>query len=130
MKANYLASPPLVVAYALAGRIDLDLTTEPIGQDLSGDDVFLSDLWPSAEEVRDTIAEALSEEMYRRTYEDVFTGDENWAALPVPEGDLFSWDPDSTYVRHASLLRGHGGGAGCRGGHRRAPAASSWSATA
>ena len=106
VKANYLASPPLVVAYALAGRIDLDLTTEAIGQDLSGADVFLSDLWPSAEEVRDTIAGALSEEMYRRTYEDVFTGDENWAALPVPEGDLFSWDPDSTYVRHPPYFEG------------------------
>ena len=106
VKANYLASPPLVVAYALAGRIDLDLTTEAIGQDLSGADVFLSDLWPSPEEVRDTIAGALSEEMYRRTYEDVFTGDENWAALPVPEGDLFSWDPDSTYVRHPPYFEG------------------------
>ena len=106
VKANYLASPPLVVAYALAGRIDLDLTTEAIGQDLSGADVFLSDLWPSPEEVRDTIAGALSEEMYRRTYEDVFTGDENWAALPAPEGDLFSWDPDSTYVRHPPYFEG------------------------
>jgi aconitate hydratase len=99
VKANYLASPPLVVAYALAGRIDLDLTTEPIGHDPGGGDVFLSDLWPSPEQVRDTIAGAVSEEMYRRTYADVFTGDENWAALPVPEGDLFAWDPSSTYVR-------------------------------
>jgi aconitate hydratase len=99
VKANYLASPPLVVAYALAGRIDLDLTTEPIGRDADGNDVFLSDLWPSPEQVHDTIAQAISEEMYRRTYADVFTGDENWAALPVPEGDLFDWDPDSTYVR-------------------------------
>ena len=99
VKANYLASPPLVVAYALAGRIDLDLTTEPIGRGPAGDEVFLSDLWPSAEEVRDTIAGSVSEEMYRRTYADVFTGDEHWAALPVPEGDLFAWDPDSTYVR-------------------------------
>jgi len=99
VKANYLASPPLVVAYALAGRIDLDLTTEPIGRDPDGGEVFLSDLWPSPELVRDTIAEAVSEEMYRRTYADVFTGDEHWAALPVPEGDLFAWDPDSTYVR-------------------------------
>jgi aconitate hydratase len=88
-----------VVAYALAGRIDLDLTTEPIGHDPGGAEVFLSDLWPSPEQVRDTIAGAVSEEMYRRTYADVFTGDENWAALPVPEGDLFAWDASSTYVR-------------------------------
>jgi aconitate hydratase len=99
VKANYLASPPLVVAYALAGRIDLDLTSEPIGLDHDGEEVFLADLWPSPEDVRDTIAEAVNEEMYTRTYADVFTGDEHWAALPVPEGDLFAWDPDSTYVR-------------------------------
>jgi aconitate hydratase A / 2-methylisocitrate dehydratase len=99
VKANYLASPPLVVAYALAGRIDLDLTREPIGRGADGADVFLADLWPTPEQVKDTIAAAISEEMYRRTYADVFTGDENWAALPVPEGDLFAWDPSSTYVR-------------------------------
>ena len=99
VKANYLASPPLVVAYALAGRIDLDLTKEPIGSASDGAEVFLSDLWPTPEQVGETIAEAVSEEMYRRTYADVFTGDENWAALDVHEGDLFAWDPDSTYVR-------------------------------
>jgi aconitate hydratase len=106
VKANYLASPPLVVAYALAGRIDLDLTREPIGHDADGTDVFLSDLWPSPEQVRDTIAEAISVEMYRRTYADVFTGDKNWAALDVPEGDLFAWDPDSTYVRLPPYFEG------------------------
>ncbi len=106
VKANYLASPPLVVAYALAGRIDLDLTTEPIGRGADGADVFLADLWPTPEQVRDTIAEAISEEMYRRTYADVFTGDENWAALPVPEGDLFAWDPGSTYVRLPPYFEG------------------------
>ena len=106
VKANYLASPPLVVAYALAGRLDLDLTEEPLGVDADGTDVFLSDLWPSPEQVRGTIAEAVSEEMYRRTYADVFTGDENWAALPVPEGDLFAWDPDSTYVRLPPYFEG------------------------
>ena len=106
VKANYLASPPLVVAYALAGRIDVDLTTEPIGQDQDGNDVFLRDLWPSAEQVKETIARALSEEMYRRTYADVFTGDEHWAALDVPEGDIFAWDPDSTYVRKPSYFDG------------------------
>ena len=96
MKANYLASPPLVVAYALTGRIDLDLTTESLGLDPSGTEVFLRDLWPTPEQIKDTIAAAINEDMYRRTYADVFTGDEHWAALPVPEGDLFAWDPDST----------------------------------
>ena len=99
VKANYLASPPLVVAYALAGRVDLDLTTEPLGRDRDGNDVYLSDLWPSAEEVRETIAEAVREEMFRRTYADVFTGDERWRGLPTPEGDLFAWEDTSTYVR-------------------------------
>jgi aconitate hydratase len=99
VKANYLASPPLVVAYALAGRIDLDLTREPLGHDPSGSEVFLRDLWPTPEQIKDTIAAAINEDMYRRTYADVFTGDEHWAALPVPEGDLFAWDPESTYVR-------------------------------
>ncbi|MGH3043299.1 MAG: aconitate hydratase, partial [Gaiellaceae bacterium] len=106
VKANYLASPPLVVAYALAGRIDLDLTTEPLGRDQDGHEVFLRDLWPTAEQIKDTIAEAINEDMYRRTYADVFTGDENWAALPVPEGDLFAWDPDSTYVRLPPYFEG------------------------
>jgi aconitate hydratase len=106
VKANYLASPPLVVAYALAGRLDLDLTEEPLGVDADGAHVFLGDLWPSPEQVRATIEEAVSEEMYRRTYADVFTGDENWAALPVPEGDLFAWDPDSTYVRLPPYFEG------------------------
>ena len=99
VRANYLASPPLVVAYALAGRIDLDLTTEPLGRDGEGNDVFLRDLWPSAEEVRETVADAVRQEMFQRTYADVFTGDERWRALPVPEGELFSWDEASTYIR-------------------------------
>jgi aconitate hydratase len=99
VKANYLASPPLVLAYALAGRMDIDLESEPLGQDRDGEDVYLRDLWPSAEEVADTIAEAIRSEMFSRTYADVFTGDERWAALDVPEGDLFAWDSESTYVR-------------------------------
>jgi aconitate hydratase A / 2-methylisocitrate dehydratase len=105
VKANYLASPPLVVAYALAGRIDVDLTTEPIGHDEDGE-VFLRDLWPTPEQVRDTIAQAISVDMYQRTYADVFAGDENWAALSAPEGDLFAWDPDSTYVRLPPYFEG------------------------
>jgi aconitate hydratase len=106
VKANYLASPPLVVAYALAGRMDLDLLTEPLGEDRDGNDVFLRDLWPSPDEVRRTIAEAVREEMFRRTYADVFTGDERWRALDVPEGDLFAWDDASTYVRQPPYFEG------------------------
>jgi aconitate hydratase len=106
VKANYLASPPLVVAYALAGRVDLDLTSEPLGQDGEGRDVYLRDLWPGADEVKETIAHALSEDMFRSTYADVFTGDEHWRSLPVPEGDLSVWDPDSTYVRRPPYFDG------------------------
>jgi aconitate hydratase len=98
VKANYLASPPLVVAYALAGRMDIDLLNEPLGE---GDDgpVYLHDVWPSAAEIDETIGASVDGEMYRRTYGDVFTGDERWRALDTPAGELFSWEPDSTYVR-------------------------------
>jgi aconitate hydratase len=106
VKANYLASPPLVVAYALAGRMDMDLATEPLGQDHDGDDVFLADIWPSAEEIQETITGSIRDEMFRKTYADVFTGDPAWRELPVPEGDLFAWDPDSTYVRRPPYFAG------------------------
>ena len=106
VKANYLASPPLVVAYALAGRMDIDLTTEPIGVGSDGEDVFLSDLWPSPADVRDTVAGSIGEEMFRAIYADVFTGDDTWRELPVPEGELFAWDPDSTYVRLPTYFEG------------------------
>ena len=99
VKANYLASPPLVVAYALAGRIDVDLTTEPLGRDRQGRDVFLRDLWPDAREVAELVRRGVHSEGFQRTYADVFAGDEQWAALPVPEGKLFAWDSTSTYVR-------------------------------
>src|SRR5918999_1855542 len=99
VKANYLASPPLVVAYALAGRMDVDLTTEPLGQGSDGEDVYLSDIWPSSEEIKETVAAAVEGSMFQSTYADVFTGDETWRSLPVPEGELFAWDPGSTYVR-------------------------------
>jgi aconitate hydratase len=99
VKANYLASPPLVVAYALAGRMDLDLSAEPLGQDGDGNDVFLRDLWPTSAEVQETITSSVKGEMFSSTYADVFTGDETWRALPVPEGELFAWEDDSTYVR-------------------------------
>ena len=106
VKANYLASPPLVVAYALAGRMDVDLDSEPLGQDEAGNDVFLRDLWPTALEVQQVIGEAIQSEMFRRTYADVFTGDDQWRALPVPEGELFAWDPESTYVRLPPYFEG------------------------
>jgi aconitate hydratase len=99
VKANYLASPPLVVAYALAGRMDVDLVNEPIGQDGEDNDVYLRDLWPSSDEIQETISRAVRGEMFTRTYADVFTGDPAWRELPIPEGDLFAWDPQSTYVR-------------------------------
>ena len=106
VKANYLASPPLVVAYALAGRMDLDLLNEPIGQDRDGNDVYLHELWPTAEEIQATITESVRGEMFSRTYADVFTGDPAWRELPVPEGALFEWDPDSTYVRRPPYFNG------------------------
>jgi aconitate hydratase len=106
VKANYLASPPLVVAYALAGRMDVDLATEPIGVGSDGEDVFLADIWPSPAEVRETVAGAIGEEMFRATYADVFTGDDTWRGLPVPEGELFAWDPTSTYVRLPTYFDG------------------------
>ncbi|MDX6518825.1 MAG: aconitate hydratase, partial [Gaiellaceae bacterium] len=99
VKANYLASPPLVVAYSLAGRMDIDLDEEPLGQDTDGADVFLRDIWPTSDEIQETITASVRGEMFTSTYADVFTGDETWRGLPVPAGDLFAWDKDSTYVR-------------------------------
>jgi aconitate hydratase len=106
VKANYLASPPLVVAYALAGRMDIDLIEEPLGEDGDGNDVYLRDLWPSSDEIQETISRAVQGEMFSRTYADVFTGDPAWRELPVPKGDLFAWDPDSTYVRRPPYFDG------------------------
>jgi aconitate hydratase len=106
VKANYLASPPLVVAYALAGRMDIDFESEPIGADREGEAVYLRDIWPSAREVGETIASSVRAEHFAATYEDVFTGDETWRTLPVPEGELFSWDDTSTYVRHPPYFEG------------------------
>jgi aconitate hydratase len=100
VRANWLASPPLVVAYALAGRMDVDLLEQPIGRDPTGQEVFLKDVWPSAEEVRAAVREVVTGELYRTRYAAVFDGDEAWRSLAVPEGQLFAWDDDSTYVRH------------------------------
>jgi aconitate hydratase len=99
VKANYLASPPLVVAYSLAGRMDIDFEREPLATTPDGEDVFLRDIWPSAGDVGDTIASSVRAEQFAQTYADVFSGDETWRSLPVPEGGLFAWDPASTYVR-------------------------------
>jgi aconitate hydratase len=98
VKMNYLASPPLVVAYALAGTMDLDLLDEPLGTDKDGQDVYLKDIWPSAEEVALTVEDAVRSEMFTSSYDEVFEGDERWNSLEVPEGDRFAWDDESTYV--------------------------------
>jgi aconitate hydratase len=99
VKMNYLASPPLCVAYALAGTMDIDLLDEPLGQDKDGEDVYLKDIWPSAEDVAHTVEEAVQSDMFTSSYGEVFAGDERWNSLEVPEGDRFAWSDDSTYVR-------------------------------
>ena len=99
VKMNYLASPPLCVAYALAGTMDVDLYDEPLGEDDHGRPVYLKDLWPSAEEVAQTVQEAVQSDMFRKSYGEVFDGDERWNSLEVPTGESFAWDPESTYVR-------------------------------
>jgi len=98
-RANFLASPPLVVAYALAGRIDIDFDKEPIGTGTDGGEVFLRDIWPRPEEIRAVALKCVRAEMFSKEYADVFAGDERWRAIPVPRGDRFRWDPSSTYVR-------------------------------
>ena len=106
VKMNYLASPPLVIAYALAGSMDVDLNNDPLGQDPDGNDVFLHDIWPSPQEVQRVIDHAVSAEMFSKDYADVFAGTEQWQALPTPEGDTFEWDAQSTYVRKPPYFDG------------------------
>ncbi|MCX5592264.1 aconitate hydratase AcnA [Alcaligenes endophyticus] len=106
VKMNYLMSPPLVVAYALAGTMDIDLYNQPLGQDQQGNDVYLKDIWPTAAEVQATIQLAIAADMYTRGYADVFAGDERWQSLPTPQGDLFAWEQDSTYVRRPPYFEG------------------------
>ncbi len=106
VKMNYLASPPLVVAYALAGTMDLDLSTEPLGVDTDGKPVYLADIWPSPREVQDVIDAAVSADMFTKDYADVFAGDERWRSLPTPTGDTFAWDAESTYVRKPPYFEG------------------------
>ena len=105
VRANYLASPPLVVAYALAGTVDIDLANDPIGHGEDGSPVYLKDIWPSQEEVAKEIEGALDPEIYRRQYANVYTGNEQWNAVDVPSGDLYEWDPDSTYIQEPSFFK-------------------------
>jgi len=106
VRANYLASPPLVVAYALAGTVDIDLSKDSLGDDKDGNPVYLKDVWPSQEEVAREIENALDPGIYRKQYANVYTGNEQWNEVDVPEGDLFAWDPDSTYIQEPSFFKG------------------------
>jgi len=106
VRANYLASPPLVVAYALAGRIDIDFEREPLGQDPAGRDVYLKDVWPEPSEVASLVEKYVTAEGFKTEYASVFNGDERWQKLPIPEGELFSWDEHSTYVRRSPFFEG------------------------
>ena len=106
VRANYLASPPLVVAYALAGSMTVDLTTEPLGQGTDGTPVYLADIWPSEREVQEAVLGAVGADMYREKYADVFKGDARWQALPAPTGDIYQWEPDSTYIRNPPYFEG------------------------
>jgi len=106
VKMNYLASPPLVVAYALAGSMDVDLFNEPLGTDKDGDDVYLKDIWPDPAEVEEVVGSAISADMFSSDYADVFTGDERWRNLETPSGDIFAWDAESTYVRKVPYFDG------------------------
>jgi len=99
VRANYLASPPLVVAYALAGRMDMDLTTEPLGNDTAGKPVFLKDIWPSPQEIETTVRAAVTTAQYSKEYAEVFEGDAHWKSMPIPKGDIYQWDPKSTYIK-------------------------------
>jgi aconitate hydratase len=105
-RANYLASPPLVVAYALAGRMDFDIVNEPIANDKAGQPVYLRDLWPTPQEVESAMRNSVTSEMFAKEYADVFTGDEHWRALPIPEGDLYAWDENSTYIKNPPYFEG------------------------
>ena len=104
VKMSYLASPPLVVAYALAGTVDIDLTTDPIGTGKNGEEVYLRDIWPTQQEVNEAMESSISPEMFKSRYSHVFQGDVVWQKLPVPEGDLYSFDDASTYVREPAIL--------------------------
>ncbi|MGH7773846.1 MAG: aconitate hydratase AcnA [Candidatus Binatia bacterium] len=105
VRANYLASPPLVVAYALAGNMDVDLSSEPLGNDPKGNPVYLKDIWPTPQEIQETIRKSVKSEMFKKEYGEAFEGDKRWKKMPTPEGELFAWDPNSTYVREAPFFK-------------------------
>jgi aconitate hydratase len=105
-KLNYLASPPLVVAYALAGSLDVDITTQPLGTGSDGQPVYLRDIWPTEKEIADIVGSAIQSQMFSQSYDDVFAGDERWNGLQIPEGDIFEWQDDSTYVRRPPYFEG------------------------
>jgi aconitate hydratase len=108
VRANYLASPPLVVAYALAGRVDIDLQKDPLGNDSAGKPVYLRDLWPTQKEIRDAVDKSVRSDMFRKSYGEVYKGDLSWQSLPVPEGDRYAWDAKSTYVKHPPYFENMG----------------------
>jgi aconitate hydratase len=108
VKMNYLASPPLVVAYALAGSMDIDITTEPLGEDEAGNPVYLKDIWPTEAEIDEIVSSSIGADMFARDYADVFAGDQQWQSLPTPEGEIFAWDAESTYVRKPTYFDGMG----------------------
>ncbi len=119
VKANYLASPPLVVAYALAGRMDIDITTEPLGHDPNGEPVYLADIWPSPAEVQETIEAAIGRDMFLATYANVYEGEDAWRELPVPTGELFEWEDALDLRAPSAVLRRHGPRGGNDRGHQR-----------
>ena len=106
VRMNFLASPPLVVAYALAGTLDVDLTSEPLGTSSDGKPVYLKDLWPSPQEIQETVLRSIDSEMFRQSYASVYTGDKNWSGIKVPQGNLYSWDGKSTYVKNPPYFDG------------------------
>ena len=106
VKMNYLASPPLCVAYALAGTMDIDIVADPLGRDADGREVYLRDIWPSEREIAQTIEEAVQSDMFRKSYAEVFAGDEHWNGLEVPAGERFAWDERSTYARLPPYFEG------------------------
>jgi aconitate hydratase len=110
VKANYLASPPLVVAYALAGTVNIDLQNDPIGYDPNNEPVYLKDIWPTSAEIREAIGLSVSADAFRKKYENVFTANERWNKIPVPEGELYEWDDQSTYIQNPPFFEGLGNG--------------------
>ena len=106
VRMNYLASPPLVVAYAIAGNTDIDLTSEPIGKGKDGKDVFLKDIWPSNTEIQETVAKAVTSELFKKSYADVLKGDARWQSIQVTKSETYNWDSKSTYIQNPPYFEG------------------------